>query len=79
MNSLVSCAISPCALLRSLSANRTLVFSMAKREMRGCNPAEAFEAGIRTAVQWCLANPEWVAQVQSGAYRDGVQTQYANV
>ncbi len=40
-------------------------------------PAETFETGIRKTVQWYLANPEWVAHVQSGAYRDWVQTQYA--
>ena len=42
-------------------------------------PAETFETGIRKTVQWYLANPEWVAHVQSGAYRDWVQTQYASV
>jgi len=42
-------------------------------------PAETFETGIRKTVQWYLANPEWVAHVQSGAYRDWVQTQYAAV
>ena len=41
-------------------------------------PAETFESGIRKTVQWYLANPEWVAHVQSGAYRDWVQTQYAD-
>ena len=40
-------------------------------------PAETFESGIRKTVQWYLANPEWVAHVQSGAYRDWVRTQYA--
>ncbi len=40
-------------------------------------PAETFESGIRKTVQWYLANPEWVAHVQSGAYRDWLQTQYA--
>ena len=34
--------------------------------------------GLRETVQWYLANPEWVANVQSGAYRDWVQTQYAS-
>jgi dTDP-glucose 4,6-dehydratase len=28
-------------------------------------------------VQWYLANPEWVARVQSGAYRDWLRTHYA--
>jgi dTDP-glucose 4,6-dehydratase len=28
-------------------------------------------------VQWYLDNPQWVANVQSGAYRDWVSKQYA--
>ena len=43
----------------------------------GWKPAETFETGIRKTVQWYLDNPQWVAQVQSGAYRDWVATQYA--
>jgi dTDP-glucose 4,6-dehydratase len=43
----------------------------------GWKPAETFETGIRKTVQWYLDNPDWVAQVQSGAYRDWVATQYA--
>ena len=50
--------------------------SKIEREL-GWKPAETFESGIRKTVQWYLANPEWVANVQSGAYRDWVQTQYA--
>jgi len=50
--------------------------SKIEREL-GWRPAETFESGIRKTVQWYLANPEWVAHVQSGAYRDWVQTQYA--
>jgi dTDP-glucose 4,6-dehydratase len=51
--------------------------SKIEREL-GWKPAETFETGIRKTVQWYLANPEWVANVQSGAYRDWVQTQYAS-
>ena len=47
-----------------------------QREL-GWKPLETFETGIRKTVQWYLANPEWVANVQSGAYRAWVQTQYA--
>jgi dTDP-glucose 4,6-dehydratase len=43
----------------------------------GWTPAETFETGIRKTVQWYLDNPEWVTHVQSGAYRDWVQAQYA--
>ncbi len=50
--------------------------SKIEREL-GWKPAETFETGIRKTVQWYLAHPEWVANVQSGAYRDWVQTQYA--
>ncbi len=44
----------------------------------GWKPAETFETGIRKTVQWYLANPDWVAHVQSGAYRDWVSQQYAD-
>jgi dTDP-glucose 4,6-dehydratase len=43
----------------------------------GWKPAETFETGIRKTVQWYLDNPEWVTHVQSGAYRDWVDAQYA--
>ena len=46
-----------------------------EREL-GWRPAETFETGIRKTVQWYLDNADWVAQVQSGAYRDWVATQY---
>jgi len=47
-----------------------------EREL-GWKPAETFETGIRKTVQWYLDHPDWVAHVQSGAYREWVQTQYA--
>jgi len=47
-----------------------------EREL-GWMPAETFETGIRKTVQWYLDHPEWVAHVQSGAYREWVQKQYA--
>ena len=46
-----------------------------EREL-GWKPAETFETGIRKTVEWYLANPEWVAHVQSGAYREWVNKQY---
>ena len=42
----------------------------------GWKPAETFETGIRKTVSWYLENTEWVAHVQSGAYRDWVSKQY---
>ncbi|NYT58690.1 dTDP-glucose 4,6-dehydratase [Alcaligenaceae bacterium] len=47
-----------------------------EREL-GWKPAETFETGIRKTVQWYLDNQEWVAQVQSGAYRDWVDQNYS--
>jgi dTDP-glucose 4,6-dehydratase len=49
-----------------------------EREL-GWKPAETFETGIRKTVQWYLDNPEWVANVQSGAYREWVGKQYRGV
>ena len=43
----------------------------------GWKPAETFDTGIRKTVEWYLANPDWVAHVQSGAYREWVSKQYA--
>jgi dTDP-glucose 4,6-dehydratase len=43
----------------------------------GWKPVDTFDSGIRKTVQWYLDHADWVAQVQSGAYRDWVQTNYA--
>ncbi len=50
--------------------------SKIEREL-GWKPAETFETGIRKTVAWYLANPDWVANVQSGAYKDWTAKQYA--
>lgn len=42
----------------------------------GWKPTETFETGIRKTVRWYLDNPDWIANVQSGAYRDWLQTNY---
>ncbi len=46
-----------------------------EREL-GWKPAETFETGIRKTVLWYLDNPEWVSNVQSGAYREWMVKQY---
>ena len=43
----------------------------------GWKPAETFDSGIRKTVQWYLEHQDWVAQVQSGDYKDWVTKQYA--
>lgn len=42
----------------------------------GWRPAETFDTGIRKTVQWYLAHQDWVAHVQSGAYREWVDKNY---
>lgn len=49
--------------------------SKIEREL-GWRPAETFESGIRKTLRWYLDNPGWVANVQSGAYREWVARQY---
>ena len=46
-----------------------------EREL-GWKPAETFDTGIAKTVQWYLDHPQWVANVQSGAYREWVSKQY---
>jgi dTDP-glucose 4,6-dehydratase len=42
----------------------------------GWRPAETFDTGIRKTVQWYLDHPGWVADVQSGSYREWLTTNY---
>jgi len=49
--------------------------SKIRREL-GWKPAETFESGIRKTVQWYLDHAKWVANVQSGAYRDWIRLNY---
>ncbi|SEN84034.1 dTDP-glucose 4,6-dehydratase [Brachymonas denitrificans] len=46
-----------------------------EREL-GWKPVETFDTGIAKTVQWYLDHPQWVANVQSGAYREWVSKQY---
>ncbi|MEI6490981.1 MAG: dTDP-glucose 4,6-dehydratase [Verrucomicrobiota bacterium] len=46
-----------------------------EREL-GWRPSETFETGIQKTVQWYLDHQAWVANVQSGAYRDWVEKNY---
>ena len=47
-----------------------------EREL-GWRPAETFETGIEKTIRWYLDQPEWIAHVKSGAYRDWIETNYA--
>ena len=43
----------------------------------GWQPLESFASGIEKTVAWYLDNPEWIAHVQSGAYRNWIDRNYA--
>ena len=47
-----------------------------EREL-GWRPKETFATGIRKTVRWYLDNTDWVANVQSGGYRDWLAANYA--
>ncbi len=42
----------------------------------GWKPKETFETGIRKTVHWYLDHPDWVKNVQSGAYREWINQHY---
>ncbi len=44
----------------------------------GWRPTETFDSGIRKTVQWYLDHADWVANVQSGGYRDWLARNYAD-
>ncbi len=46
-----------------------------EREL-GWQPAETFASGLRKTVNWYLDHQAWVSNVQSGAYRDWIETNY---
>ena len=46
-----------------------------EREL-GWRPEETFETGIRKTVGWHLDHADWIANVQSGAYREWVEKNY---
>jgi dTDP-glucose 4,6-dehydratase len=48
-----------------------------EREL-GWKPAETFDSGIRKTVEWYLDNQAWVANVQSGAYREWITKNYGD-
>jgi dTDP-glucose 4,6-dehydratase len=44
----------------------------------GWSPVHTFETGLRATVQWYLDNSEWLADVQSGGYRDWIKLNYSD-
>jgi dTDP-glucose 4,6-dehydratase len=46
-----------------------------QREL-GWRPTETFQSGLRRTVQWYIDNPEWIAGVTSGRYRQWLDLNY---
>jgi dTDP-glucose 4,6-dehydratase len=44
----------------------------------GWRPQETFESGLEKTVRWYLDNPEWLARVKSGAYREWLGRNYTD-
>lgn len=42
----------------------------------GWRPQESFQSGLAKTVKWYLDNPDWIEGVQSGAYRDWIESHY---
>ena len=42
----------------------------------GWKPQMDFETGLRSTIDWYLANKDWAGRIQSGQYRDYYETQY---
>ncbi|MBA3722227.1 MAG: dTDP-glucose 4,6-dehydratase [Parachlamydiaceae bacterium] len=47
-----------------------------KKEI-GWKPTHTFEAGLRKTVLWYMENEEWIRNVQTGAYREWLEVNYA--
>jgi len=43
----------------------------------GWKPKETLESGLRKTVRWYLENPDWVADVTNGSYRQWIATHYS--
>lgn len=51
--------------------------SKIKREI-GWSPSLSFSEGLRATILWYINNPEWIENVQSGSYRQWMESNYAN-
>lgn len=46
------------------------------RDELGWQPTESFESGLRQTVKWYLDNESWAQSVETGEYRDWLETNY---
>ena len=48
------------------------------RRILGWRPVETFDSGMRKTLRWYLEHADWIAHVQSGAYRDWLAQHYGS-
>lgn len=48
------------------------------RNELGWSPSESFASGLRKTVEWYLDNGDWIAGIESGKYREWIETNYAD-
>lgn len=51
--------------------------SKIKKEI-GWKPSVTFSEGLRKTIEWYLSNPEWIANIQNGTYRNWMEQNYSN-
>ena len=44
----------------------------------GWTPRESFESGLEKTVKWYLGNTAWIAGIESGAYKQWLDTNYGS-
>ena len=49
----------------------------AKNEL-GLERKMTFEQGLLSTIKWYLSHSEWIANIQSGAYKDWINKNYSN-
>jgi dTDP-glucose 4,6-dehydratase len=59
--------------------DRRYAINASKIEMElGWRPAESFESGLQKTIEWYLGNMEWIAGIETGAYRSWIETNYVS-
>ncbi len=48
------------------------------KKMLGWERKMTFEQGLLSTIRWYLNNPEWIANIQSGAYKDWISKNYTD-
>jgi len=52
-------------------------FSKIKKELQW-SPRESFQSGLKKTIAWYLSQPDWIRNIQSGAYLSWIKEQYGH-